>query len=118
VPDAPQEFAFDDAGRTFTCRVEAARGLRDAWWWFDVSTERHQRHAPFRASATDTADAVQARMVAYYDDLLARRAAPPVTRWNRSAPAAPAAAAAVTPDDVMVAGLAPAAAPQETAAAA
>jgi hypothetical protein len=94
VPDdALLSFAFDDAGRTFSCRVEGARGLRDAWWWFDVSTEQHQRHAPFRASPSDTPDAVQARVVAYYDDLLARRAAPPVTRWNRGTPAASAGAA-------------------------
>ena len=79
-----QEFAFTDGDRTFTCRVEASRTVRaDAWWWFHVSTERHQRHAPFRASDSDTFDDVATRMVAYYDDLLARRAAPPATRWQR-----------------------------------
>ena len=91
------QFAFTDAGRTFTCHVEPARGQRDAWWWFDVSTEKHQRHAPFRAVPDDTPDAVQARMVAYYDDLLARRAAPPVSRWQRSTPAAAAPAAPAEP---------------------
>jgi hypothetical protein len=91
------QFAFTDAGRTFTCHVEPARGQRDAWWWFDVSTEKHQRHAPFRAVPDDTPDAVQARMVAYYDDLLARRAAPPVSRWQRSTPAAAAPAVPAAP---------------------
>lgn len=96
MPSAPHEFAFTDDGRTFRCRVEEARGLRDDWWWFSVSTEQHQRHAPFRASPADTPDGVQARVVAYYDDLLARRAAPPAprTRWQRPAPAAPAVEAA------------------------
>ncbi|HEY0777446.1 MAG TPA: hypothetical protein VGD56_05710 [Gemmatirosa sp.] len=88
----PQEFAFTDGDRTFVCRVEASRTVRaDAWWWFHVSTERHQRHAPFRAAASDTLDDVATRMVAYYDDLLARRAAPPVTRWQRR-PVTPSAA--------------------------
>jgi hypothetical protein len=103
-----QSFAFVDDGRTFTCNVEASRHARtDAWWWFVVSTEQHQRHAPFRAEADDTPDAVQARVVAYYDDLLARRAAPAMNRWNRrhvTAAATPAAAetatAAATPDPV------------------
>jgi hypothetical protein len=112
-PVAPQhQFAFTDAGRTFTCRVEPARGQRDAWWWFDVSTEQHQRHAPFRASAADTADAVQARVVAYYDDLLARRAAPPATRWQRSTPAVATPAAPAAPE----AAVEPAAEPAPDAA--
>lgn len=106
MPQTPQDFAFIDAGRTFTCRVEAARAARanaapsapvDAWWWFDVSTERHQRHAPFRAAAGDTPVDVAVRIVAYYDDLLARRAAPPVTRWQRKPDAAAGAPAAAVP---------------------
>src|SRR5690349_21154755 len=45
-------FTFEDAGRTFNARVEPLRPSgADAWWWFDVSTEQHQRHAPFRAEA-------------------------------------------------------------------
>ena len=78
-----EAFSFVDAGRTFRCRVESSRPeAGDAWWWFDVSTERHQRHAPFRAEASDTAVGVQARVVSYYDELLARRAAPSAGRWN------------------------------------
>jgi hypothetical protein len=99
MQQTPESFAFVDDGRTFTCRVEASRHARnDAWWWFVVSTEQHQRHAPFRAEATDRPDDVQARVVAYYDDLLARRAAPAPNRWSRrSTPATPAVAAPAEP---------------------
>ena len=90
-----REFAFVDGDRTFTCRVEPVRhSPAEAWWWFDVSTESYQRHAPFRAETTDTRDDVQARVVAYYDNLLARRAEPDRKRWGRrptpSSEAAPA----------------------------
>jgi hypothetical protein len=99
-----EEFSFIDAGRTFTCRVEVSRPLAgDAWWWFAVSTERHERHAPFRAEASDTPAAVRARVVAYYDDLLARRAAPSQGRWHqRGRPAAGAAAGAASTDPAPV----------------
>ena len=94
-----QSFAFVDADRTFTCVVEASRHARnDAWWWFVVSTEQHQRHAPFRAEADDTPAGVQARVVAYYDDLLARRAAPAANRWNRRPVPAAATPALPTPE--------------------
>ena len=101
MSQTPQSFAFVDDGRTFTCNVEASRHARtDAWWWFVVSTEQHQRHAPFRAEADDTPAVIQARVVAYYDDLLARRAAPAMNRWSRrGAPAAtPAVPAIATPE--------------------
>jgi len=79
-----EEFSFVDAGRTFTCHVEAMRPRStDAWWWFVVSTARYERHAPFRAESSDTPDAVRDRVVAYYDELLARRAAPAQPRWQR-----------------------------------
>jgi len=78
------EFAFADGDRTFTCRVEASHRVgAEAWWWFQVSTESHQRYAPFRAEVTDTHRDVQARVVAYYDNLLARRAEPARPRWER-----------------------------------
>ena len=78
------EFEFVDGGRTFTCHVEASRRApAEAWWWFQVSTENGQRHAPFRAEATDTRRDVQTRVVAYYDNLLARRAEPAQPRWGR-----------------------------------
>jgi hypothetical protein len=94
---AAQTFSFIDAGRTFTCRVERSRPhTNDTWWWFDVSTERYERHAPFRAEDTDTPAAVRSRVVAYYDELLARRAAPAQPRWQkRPRTDAPVAAPAV-----------------------
>ena len=68
MPDVLQEFSFVDRGRTFQCRVAASRVTGpDPWWWFEVSTEQHQRHAPFRADPDDTYDVVQQRMVAYYE---------------------------------------------------
>ncbi len=92
MPDVLQEFSFVDRGRTFVCRVAASRVLGpDPWWWFEVSTEQHQRHAPFRADPDDTLEVVQQRMVAYYDNLLERRAAPVVKKWSRPAPQAAAA---------------------------
>ena len=92
MSDVLQEFSFVDRGRTFQCRVAASRVTGpDPWWWFEVSTEQHQRHAPFRADPGETLDVVQQRMVAYYDNLLERRAAPVVKKWSRPAPQAAAA---------------------------
>jgi len=96
MDDRDRDFVFVDAGRTFTCEVEApGRSRSETWWWFRVSTEDHQRYAPFRAAADDTRDDVRARVVAFYDNLLARRAEPAASRWQRRpvGPAAPAAAA-------------------------
>ena len=74
-------FAFADRERTFTCRVETSRRTpTEAWWWFSVSTESYQRHAPFRAATTDTPGDVQARVVAYYERILADRERPRLTR--------------------------------------
>ena len=99
------EFSFSDAGRTFTCCVEPSRhdGGR-AWWWVAVSTEPHQRHAPFRAATDDTADDVRARVVAFYEELRARREAPWTPPWRRkgasgAAGAAGAAGATAAPAD-------------------
>jgi hypothetical protein len=92
------EFAFADGDRTFTCRVEASpRAPAEAWWWFQVSTESHQRYAPFRAEVTDTRGDVQVRVVAYYDNLLARRAEPAKPRWERRPTANAAATSGNTP---------------------
>lgn len=80
-------FSFVDAGRTFTCEAKEIRPRSgDVWWWFVVSTERDARHAPFRADADDTQPHVQARIVAFYDELLARRAAPVQPRWQKRTP--------------------------------
>lgn len=105
IPKAPvvaaivprRSFTFEDAGRTFNARVEPLRPSgTDAWWWFDVSTEQHQRHAPFRAEPGDSLESVQARIVKYYDELLARRAEPAPSRWNRR-PSTPGTPAVVAP---------------------
>jgi hypothetical protein len=104
TPQAPRPVAgqttsveFVDAGRTFICSVAQRRASESAlWWWFRVSSDAGNRYAPFLAESDDTPASVQARIVAYYDDLLARRAAPSVPRWQRARPAAPAAPAAPT----------------------
>jgi hypothetical protein len=84
-------FEFDQAGRVFTCSVEPSSSTGgEAWWWFRVSTERSaQRYAPFRHTAGDILSDVQSRIVAYYDDLVARRAMPAVPHWRRGRPASP-----------------------------
>ena len=88
-------FEFVDGDRTFTCSVEKAPAVgNEAWWWFTVSTDDRQRYAPFRATARDTQKAIRARIVAYYDELLERRAAPATPYWRRgpqqNTPAKPA----------------------------
>lgn len=84
-------FEFDQAGRVFTCSVEVSPATGpEAWWWFRVSTERsQQRYAPFRHAAGDNRSDVQRRIVAYYDDLLERRAMPAVSHWRRGRPKNP-----------------------------
>ena len=82
-----RRLSFEADGRTFTCEVGPLHNRsEDAWWWFRVSSEEHQRFAPFRAAPEDTSDDVRARILSYYEDLLARRAAPAPTRWQRRAP--------------------------------
>ena len=89
----PTGFTFEHGGRTFICRVEKSPGSASGhWWWFSVSTENHQRHAPFRADPTDTQEDVSARIVSYYDTLLERRAAPYQSRWQARGARAPVAA--------------------------
>src|SRR5829696_1850344 len=78
--------------RTYTCRIERV-GAAAPWWWVDVSGD-NARYAPFRAEADDTEDSVRERVVAYYEGLLERRAAPSA-RWGaRPGPEAQAARAA------------------------
>ena len=91
--DVIEGFEFVDSGRTFTCRVEALGSARgEAWWWFRVSTADRHRYAPFRAAAGDTRASVQAAVVAFYDDLLARRAMPVTNYWRRGGQGAASAA--------------------------
>jgi hypothetical protein len=100
-PYVIEGFEFVDGDRTFTCSVEkAAAAGNESWWWFTVSTDDRQRYAPFRATTRDTQKVIRARIVAYYDELLVRRAAPATPYWRRgpqqndAAKAAPAAAEA------------------------
>ena len=66
-------FDFVNSGRTYTCRIEELHsGRPEPWWWFDVSGDR-SRYAPFRATDGESETSVQDRMVAYYEDLVARR---------------------------------------------
>lgn len=87
--DVIDHFEFVDNERTFTCRLEAPGSVRsEAWWWFCVSAVKADRHryAPFRADATDTRASVQSAIVAFYDDLVARRELPVASYWRRSGP--------------------------------
>lgn len=60
------EFAFEDGGRCYACRIEERwAGRPESWWWFGVSNDA-TRHAPFRAIEGDTEESVEARVVAYY----------------------------------------------------
>lgn len=89
---------FIDGDRKFSCSVAPRRASESAlWWWFRVSSDAANRYAPFLAESDDTPTSVQARVVAYYDDLLARRAAPSVPRWQRARPEAPRPEAPATP---------------------
>jgi hypothetical protein len=81
-----ESFEFvDGGGRKFSCSAEQMRkSSPEKWWWFRVSTDEQNRYAPFRTQDNDTQASVEQRVVAYYDDLLVKRAAPPVNRWQRS----------------------------------
>lgn len=90
-----KDFQFVHGERTFICTVEAPwKSSTEAWWWFRVSSDAHHRYAPFKATPADTRESVRKRVVAYYENLLARRAEPPTSYWRRGAPAKPAATAA------------------------
>jgi hypothetical protein len=98
-----KEFEFEDAGRIFSCFVEKQSVAHPQdWWWFTVSNDTRNRYAPFRAEPSDTNANVKSRILAYHEELLAGRARPRTTSWQRQrpagavvAPAAPAAEATV-----------------------
>ena len=98
-----KEFEFEDAGRIFSCFVEKQSVAHPQdWWWFTVSNDTRNRYAPFRAESTDTNANVKSRILAYHEELLAGRARPRTTSWQRQrpagavvAPVAPAAEATV-----------------------
>jgi hypothetical protein len=83
-----KEFEFEDAGRTFSCFVEKQSIAHPQdWWWFTVSNDTRNRYAPFRAESTDTNANVKTRILAYHEELLAGRARPRTTSWQRQRPA-------------------------------
>lgn len=90
-------FRFEEGGRTYSCSIEQARPPRnEAWWWFVVSGDEN-RYAPFRAVAGDTQESVRTRVVGFYTDRLASRAAPPVQRGFGRRPGTNGAAAGAAP---------------------
>ena len=89
-----KEFEFVDEGRTFYCSVEAPRHAgMPPWWWFRLDGGKSTRYAPFAASATDTKQSVQTRIVAYYAEVLAIEARPVHQRpvWRKPERVVPAA---------------------------
>jgi hypothetical protein len=86
------EFEFEDSGRKFFCKVEVpSQAGMPPWWWFRLDTGESTRYAPFEASANDTKQSVQKRIVAYYEQLLAIAARPAYQRpaWKKPERTAP-----------------------------
>ncbi|MDQ3244313.1 MAG: hypothetical protein M3Q09_11335 [Gemmatimonadota bacterium] len=86
-----KEFEFVDEGRKFFCSVETPRHAgAPPWWWFRLDHEGSTRYAPFEALPSDTRKSVQARVIAYYTEILAIKARPVHQRpfWQKPAPAA------------------------------
>lgn len=95
-----KDFEFVDEGRKFSCSVEAPRHAgMPPWWFFRLDNEERTRYAPFAASAGDTKQSVQARIVAYYAELQVIKARPVQQRafWQRPARVTPAAEVTATP---------------------
>lgn len=96
-----KEFEFEDAGRKFYCSVETPRQAgMPPWWWFRLDTGESTRYAPFEASPNDTQKSVQARIIAYYAQLLAIEARPAYQRpaWKKpERPAQPGETSPATP---------------------
>src|SRR5258706_11217122 len=92
-----EAFEFEEGGRTYTCKIERAKGsITDGWWWFVVTGDSH-RYAPFLAARGDTQKTVQARILEYHQNRLARRAAPPVPRNHGGKPRKDVPAPGTTP---------------------
>ncbi|MDB4907715.1 MAG: hypothetical protein JWO05_2499 [Gemmatimonadetes bacterium] len=74
------EIQFEEGGRTFTCHVAPCVATPDtSWWWVSVAGDG-QRYAAFHANPKESKTAVKKRVVAYYEQVLADRARPPVPR--------------------------------------
>lgn len=97
--DAPMKLMeFTDDNRIFVCRAESSPATPGTlWWWISVTGES-SRYAAFRAESDDTAKGLRPRVLAYYQQMLADRARPPVVRqhWAQRR-AALSAAASATP---------------------
>lgn len=98
-----KEFEFVDGGRTFFCSVEVPRQAgMPPWWWFRLDTGESTRYAPFEASANDTKQSVQTRIVAYYAELLAIQARPVYQKPAWRKPERPTPPAEVSPSAPLV----------------
>ncbi len=95
---------FTDGDRTFTCCAETSPATPGTLWWWVGVTGESARYAAFRAEAGDTALTLRARILAYYEQLLADRARPATFRshWSQRRAAAPAAAPANAPEGAAV----------------
>lgn len=79
---------FEDGGRAFRCeRGPSPATPGTLWWWVNISGE-NQRYAAFRSEKGDTERKVKTRVIAYYEQLLADRARPPLPRttWAQRRP--------------------------------
>jgi hypothetical protein len=73
---------FEDTGRTFKCEAASSPATPGTdWWWVTISGES-QRYAAFRVEPTDTPASLRPRIIAYYAQLLADRARPPIGRLS------------------------------------
>ena len=85
---------FKDGDRTFVCRAESSPATPDTlWWWISVTGES-SRYAAFRAESSDTERKLRPRILAYYEQLRADRARPPIVKqhWAQRRAAASAGA--------------------------
>ena len=96
APIVTSVFEFEEEGVTYSCCLESPSGNKDqdAWWWFSVSSAAdRQRYAPFRAQPGDTPHKVRPRIIAWYADMLVKRATPSIPAYRRGRPPAAVAAA-------------------------
>lgn len=79
-------FEFSEGGRTFTCeRGSSPATPGTTWWWVNVSGDG-QRYAAFHTKAGDSQASVKPRIIAYYEQVLADRARPPIPRTSFGRP--------------------------------
>jgi hypothetical protein len=97
--DSPMKLMeFKDGDRTFVCRAESSPATpRTLWWWISVTGES-SRYAAFRTESGDTEARLRPRILAFYQQVLADRARPPLVRqhWAQRR-AAPSGAEGATP---------------------